>query len=460
MDVEQFELDVLLKQTHQTLLELPFVGNKRGDHADRHRTADGAGRREIDNEDVRRAHQCLAERAVTDVEIADADLGVERVGGKIAPEGFARRFIFISTVSFARKETVRGKLRFDAAEAKLVATEPGVIGEVFVTEGQMVAEGAPVLSIRTQRFMSDGSVLSEALTETLQRERVSLAEQLSALEESTRLSSEAAGLTRDDAIRRIRELIAQRELIAERLEVSERRREEIVGLREKGLVAEPVYNEREEAVVALRQSLIQIDGQIGDARSRRTQAETELRQIGAALDRDRAALDQRLAQTDAQIGQIESGAEQVLHASQSGRIAALKARAGEQAEPGTPLAVILPADAELFVEVYLPSRAAGFVEDGQIVRLMYDAFPYQKFGLARGTISSVSPIALRPDEVGIATQSPELLYRVKIKLDQQTLTAFGKPVPLQAGMELSADIILEERRVIDWLLEPLRSIRA
>lgn len=372
----------------------------------------------------------------------------------------AALLIFISTVSFARKETVRGKLRFDAAEAKLVATEPGVIGEVFVTDGQMVAEGAPVLSIRTQRFMSDGSVLSEALIETLQRERVSLAEQLSALEESTRLSSEAADLTRDDAIRRTRELSAQRELIAERLKVSERRREEIIGLREKGLVAEPVYNEREEAVVALRQSLIQINGQIGDARSQRAQAETELRQIEASFERERAMLDQRLAQTDAQLGQTEAGAEQVLRASQKGRIAALKARAGEQAEPGSPLAMILPADAQLIAEVYLPSRAAGFVDEGQTVKLMYDAFPYQKFGLAAGQIIGVSPVALRPDEIGIATETPELLYKVKIQLTHQAMAAFGKSHSLQAGMELSADIILEERRIVDWIFEPLRSIRS
>jgi len=368
--------------------------------------------------------------------------------------------IFIFTTSFARKETVRGKLRFDAAEAKLIATEPGVIGEVFVTEGQMVTEGMPVLSLRTQRFLKDGTVLSEALIDTLQRERASLTEQLSALEESTQLSSDAASLTRTDAVRRTRELVAQRALIAERLEVSERRREDIEILREKGLVAEPVYNEREEAVVALRQSLIQIDGQIGDARSQRVQADTELQQIEAAFDRERAMLNQRLAQTDAQTGQTEAGAEQILRASQTGRIAALKARGGEQAEPGTPLAIILPADAELIAEVYLPSRAAGFVEDGQAVKLMYDAFPYQKFGLANGHITAVSPVALRPDEIGIATESPELLYKVKIQLSQQGIAAFGKSHSLQAGMELSADIILEERRVLDWLLEPLKTIRS
>jgi len=122
--------------------------------------------------------------------------------------------------------------------------------------------------------------------------------------------------------------------------------------------------------------------------------------------------------------------------------------------------MILPADTELIAEVYLPSRAAGFVDEGQTVKLMYDAFPYQKFGLAAGQITGVSPVALRPDEIGIAAETPELLYKVKIRLTEQAMAAFGKSHSLQPGMELSADIILEDRLVIDWLLEPLNSIRS
>jgi len=90
---------------------------------------------------------------------------------------------------------------------------------------------------------------------------------------------------------------------------------------------------------------------------------------------------------------------------------------------------------------------------------MYDAFPYQQFGLAESKIAAVSPVALRPDEIGVAPLSPELLYKVKIQIAQQSVKAFGKSHPLQAGMEISADIVLENRRVIDWLLTPLKSIR-
>jgi membrane fusion protein len=90
---------------------------------------------------------------------------------------------------------------------------------------------------------------------------------------------------------------------------------------------------------------------------------------------------------------------------------------------------------------------------------MYDAYPYQKFGIARGEVRSVAAVAQRPDEIGISTESPELLYRVRVAPDASTVMAFGREHALQPGMELSADVVLEDRRLMDWLLEPLESIR-
>ena len=90
---------------------------------------------------------------------------------------------------------------------------------------------------------------------------------------------------------------------------------------------------------------------------------------------------------------------------------------------------------------------------------MYDAYPYQKFGIARGEVRTVAAVAQRPDEIGITTESPELLYRVRVAPDASTVQAFGREHALQPGMELSADVVLEDRRLMDWLLEPLKSIR-
>jgi membrane fusion protein len=367
--------------------------------------------------------------------------------------------LFLFNVSFARKETVRGKLRFDGAEAKVFALEPGIVANVFVSDEQIVAAGDPMFEVRSEHYMTDGQILSDQVLTTLRREKASLKEQISALTHSAHLSRATAQLAREDALRRKGELESQRFILAERLDVAERRRADIANLREKGLVAEPVFNEREEAVVTLKQSLLQIDGQIADTASAARQAATDILQVDAGLIRDRSALDQRIAQIDSQTGQTSAARGHVVRAPQEGRVAALRTRSGEQVEPGVPLAIVLPNDAALIAELYLPSRAAGFVEPGQAVKLMYDAYPYQKFGIARGEVRSVAAVAQRPDEIGIAAESPELLYRVRVAPEDEIVRAFGKAHMLQPGMELSADIVLEDRQLVDWLLEPLKSVR-
>jgi len=78
--------------------------------------------------------------------------------------------VFLFTVDFARKETVRGKLRVDGAEAKIYALEPGLITRVMVEDSALVVAGQPIAEITTERFMSDGEALSEATLAQLEEE--------------------------------------------------------------------------------------------------------------------------------------------------------------------------------------------------------------------------------------------------------------------------------------------------
>lgn len=72
----------------------------------------------------------------------------------------AALFAFVLSVDFARKETVRGKLRVDGAEAKVYALEPGIITDVMVTDGQLVKAGDPIAEITAERYLRDGGGLS------------------------------------------------------------------------------------------------------------------------------------------------------------------------------------------------------------------------------------------------------------------------------------------------------------
>jgi membrane fusion protein len=157
--------------------------------------------------------------------------------------------------------------------------------------------------------------------------------------------------------------------------------------------------------------------------------------------------------------QAEGARGYELRAQAAGRITAVQAVVGQPLTASQPLMTLTPADAALVAEVYVPSRAIGFIKPGQAVRLLYDAFPYQRFGPAAGTVQAVSATVLYPQEVQAALRIDEPVYRVVVQLAQQVMPAFGRSMDLSPGMALSADIVLEQRSFAEWLFEPILAMR-
>jgi len=144
----------------------------------------------------------------------------------------------------------------------------------------------------------------------------------------------------------------------------------------------------------------------------------------------------------------------------AGTVAALLVEPGQAVGGGASLLTLLPDGSPLEAHLYAPSRAVGFIRAGQEVRLRFPAFPYQKFGSHRARVLSVSRSALVPAESGFVPPdgAREPLYRVKVALERQTVSAYGRDEPLQAGMLVDADVLLDRRRLIEWVFEPLLSL--
>jgi membrane fusion protein len=146
----------------------------------------------------------------------------------------------------------------------------------------------------------------------------------------------------------------------------------------------------------------------------------------------------------------------VVTAQSAARVAALPVRSGQTVLSGSVLAVLVPPDQDLIAEIFIPSRAIGFVEVGQEVRLLYQAFPHQNFGVALGHVRQVSSTVIGPDEVsipGLVIREP--VFRVEAAIRSQTVQAYGETIPLQAGMLLDADIIVDRRNLVEWLFDPV-----
>jgi membrane fusion protein len=90
---------------------------------------------------------------------------------------------------------------------------------------------------------------------------------------------------------------------------------------------------------------------------------------------------------------------------------------------------------------------------------MFDAFPYATFGVGKGKVVALSGAPLNPHELPIPIETKEQMFRVLVALDQNHLNAYGRNWALSPGQRLSADLVLDERNLLDWLLDPLHATR-
>lgn len=138
--------------------------------------------------------------------------------------------------------------------------------------------------------------------------------------------------------------------------------------------------------------------------------------------------------------------------------------AGTVTQPGTVLLTLVPLDDQLNAEVWVTNQDRGFVRPGQKARLKLAPFPFQKYGMLQGMVETVSADASDIAPTGQQTQTPRTskdspaAYKTLVLLDAMAIDVEGRPQPLEAGMLVSAEILIGQRTVLEYLLSPLQKI--
>lgn len=190
-----------------------------------------------------------------------------------------------------------------------------------------------------------------------------------------------------------------------------------------------------------------------------SQAQFELKTLPTVTKGKLQTLRSSLADTEQRIAEVSGRSAYVVRAPISGRVSMLQASAGARADPKNLLAQIVPANAALQAELFIPQQAIGFVKTGQDVRIHYDAFPYQQFGAYHGRIVSVSQTIVTPQDAAGPLALTGTAYRAVARLARPDVDAYGKRVALQPDMVFHAYVILNRQTLVDWLLDPLWSAR-
>ena len=364
--------------------------------------------------------------------------------------------LFLSFASYSRVETALGTITPEKGLSTIVPTRSGVLTDLAVTEGQEVARGDVLAQIRTEEDSGGNLSAAEQVERAISQQDASLALQIgeanrAAVAQGSQLAAQQAGLQSE--IAQIRSQIAIQQGLIDTARDDLERAQEVA---KNGFISQRDLQVREETLLARRQGLSQLNQSLSAKRSALAESERAATQVSAQARAQAANLEAARAQVGQQAASTAGSRAYAIRAPIAGTISALTARAGQIANPQTPLMTIVPSGSALQAELAVPSSAIGFVKPGQEVSLAVDAFPYQRFGTVKGLVLTVAESAL-------SQQTPDgsvvSVYPVRVRLDEAAVTAFGQRQPLMSGMTLSARITTERQSLLEWLFEPLYAVR-
>jgi hemolysin D len=148
---------------------------------------------------------------------------------------------------------------------------------------------------------------------------------------------------------------------------------------------------------------------------------------------------------------------------------------GQVVTAGSEIMRIVPAEATLEIEAYLPNRDVGFVTTGQRAVIKIEAFPFTRYGVVEGHVTRVATDAIpEPDAeqvegaavrelrsivpTGNAQRIQNLVFPITIQPDRNWLMIDGKKLPLSSGMAVSVEVKTGSRRIIEYLSSPLAEV--
>ena len=409
---------------------------------------------------------------------------------ELPPSPLGRRMLWIALAFLAGLIlwAVFGRLDIVAvAEGRLVPdtylkivqpTDAGVVKEILVKEGEFVKEGQVLMRMDASLSESD----LKTLTTDFHTKRLAL----------RRIEAQLAGtpLARraDDPPELFAQVQAQytanrqayETALAQERATLDKAKSDLVAaeaIRRKLSQTLPHYREQEAAFAKLEKDgfagrLMFTDKQrerIEKEGDLAAQEEKKIQQITADYQRQLQAersdianqfekASQELAKQEHRHGYLE------LHAPQDGVVKDLATHTiGTVASPGTILMTLVPKDENLRAEVWVKNDDIGFVRESQPVKVKLAAFTFQKYGMLEGSVAHVSADAAEQGSTATssapATPKPpteQLAYRALVDLRSQTLDADGVRYRLQPGMQVSAEIHLGTRTVLEYILSPVQ----
>ena len=365
---------------------------------------------------------------------------------------------FLGTAQYTRKARASAVLAYANDPVLVGATEAGMLVSVDVKAGDTVQAGQRLATISTERTAGGEAVFAAgardadarraAVTgERKQAQALLNAQQIQLTARITAHQAEAAQLDREIGAQNDR--VTQLKLQVERFRQLARDKfapELQVQQKQDDLAEQAVKLE------SLKRVRAGIDRDLAIARTELPALRATLEGKLATLARDEATFVQSSRES------LARRAYEVT-AANDGTVERVIALSGQSVIIGAPLMQVQTGPRVLMADIYVPTRSAGFLREGQVVRLAIDAFPMERFGHVVATVTDVGHSVIAPGDAGLPRFVKEPSFRVRAKLATPEVVAYGETYSLKSGLFAQADIALDERPLYRWVIEPVLRLR-
>jgi membrane fusion protein len=366
--------------------------------------------------------------------------------------------------NYARRIDLHGLVLPNTGLIKISAPANGWIQSIAVRDGQEVQEGAVLYLVNVDTATSSGNTQQTIIRE-LNNERKLLADQIARKEQvRVRHNREI-----EQRVHNLRGQIDQTNLqITTQGSFEEILRKEYalkLDLLSRGTATRNDMSIRQQAWMSAKDRLEDLKTAALRLQAQLVDAEYQLATNDLQTGNDIGVLQTQISHLERQLASSEAQRSIEIRAPGPGTVTAVLGHPGQVVSAGSPMLTIVPRSTTMQAELLAASSAIGFIRPGERVLLRYRAFPYQKFGQYWGTVTDVSHAALPPEELkSVLTDKLESkatgpFYRIIVLPDRQNVTVYGKREPLPASMEVEAFVLLDDRPLYQWILEPLYGLR-
>jgi HlyD family secretion protein len=370
----------------------------------------------------------------------------------------------------------RGRIEPKSKTVQLDAPVAGTVDAVRVREGDRVKKGQVLVKLESEVMRSGlqelekkrtgqrnqlmqlellQNQLRQELRTQQQQNQAQQAEKLAQLEQaqqdilsknadyrSARIDLEGA----KEKVARYQEVfdegIIPKERLLEAQQTAQKNAQVLLQTRSEILRAKSRLQEQQRSYQGLINSsqlaVLKIEQQLKDIKRQSTSLQTETAQNESQIKSINFQLNQRTLKSsvDGTIFQIPKGNSSVV-------------------QPGTLLVEIAPKNSPLILRSNIATKDSGSIKVGMPVKLKFDAYPFQDYGVVQGRVSWISPNSKKEEN----SQGQLETFELEIELERTYIDAPNKRIALTPGQTATAELIVRQRRLIDFMLDPFKKLQ-